>query len=56
MVNRNRRNAKPTELPTRPVSVHRLSRSLALAMVRTDYPRKLTQSIAEFLQKIFTSQ
>ncbi len=34
------------------VAGHRLSRSLALAMVRTDYPRKLTESIAEFLQKI----
>ena len=38
------------------VAGHRLSRSLALAMVRTDYPRKLTESIAEFLQKILTSQ
>ena len=38
------------------VAGHRLSRSLALAMVRTDYPRKLTQSIAEFLQKILTNQ
>lgn len=38
------------------VARHRLSRSLALAMVRTDYPRKLTESIAEFLQKILTSQ
>jgi hypothetical protein len=38
------------------VAGHRLSRSLALAMVRTDYPRKLTESIAELLQKILTSQ
>ncbi len=38
------------------VAGHRLSRSLALAMVRTDYPRKLTESIAEFLQKILISQ
>lgn len=41
---------------TYPVAGHRLSRSLALAMVRTDYPRKLTESIAELLQKILTSQ
>jgi DNA-binding transcriptional LysR family regulator len=27
-----------------------LIRSLALAMVRTEYPRKLTESIAEFLR------
>ena len=38
------------------VAGHRLTRSLALAMVRTDYPRKLTESVAEFLQKILTSQ
>lgn len=31
-------------------------RTLALAMVRTDYPRKLTESVAELLQKILTSQ
>jgi DNA-binding transcriptional LysR family regulator len=29
---------------------HRLNRSVALAMARADYPRKLTQSIADFLQ------
>jgi DNA-binding transcriptional LysR family regulator len=29
---------------------HRLTRSLALAMARTDCPRKLTESIANFLQ------
>jgi DNA-binding transcriptional LysR family regulator len=29
---------------------HRLNRSVALAMARTEYPRKLTQSIAEFLR------
>jgi DNA-binding transcriptional LysR family regulator len=34
---------------------HRLTRSLALAMVRTDYPRKLTTSIAEFLHKALTA-
>jgi DNA-binding transcriptional LysR family regulator len=37
------------------VAGHRLTRSLALAMVRTDYPRKLTESVADFLQKILTS-
>jgi DNA-binding transcriptional LysR family regulator len=29
---------------------HRLNRSVALAMARTEYPRKLTQSIADFLR------
>src|ERR1700723_2531361 len=29
---------------------HRLNRSVALAMARTEYPRKLTKSIAEFLR------
>jgi DNA-binding transcriptional LysR family regulator len=29
---------------------HRLTRSLALARIQTDYPRKLTESIASFLQ------
>jgi DNA-binding transcriptional LysR family regulator len=38
------------------VAGHRLTRSLALAMVRTSYPRKLTESVAEFLQKILTSE
>jgi DNA-binding transcriptional LysR family regulator len=38
------------------VAGHRLTRSLALAMVRTVYPRKLTESVAEFLQKILASQ
>jgi DNA-binding transcriptional LysR family regulator len=38
------------------VAGHSLTRSLALAMVRTNYPRKLTESIADFLQKILTSQ
>ena len=37
------------------VAGHRLTRSLALAMVRTDYPRQLTESVAEFLQKILTA-
>jgi hypothetical protein len=30
-------------------------RSLALAMVQTEYPRKLTVSIAEFLRAILTA-
>jgi DNA-binding transcriptional LysR family regulator len=34
------------------VNGHRLSRTLALAMVRTEYPRKLTLSIADSLQKM----
>jgi DNA-binding transcriptional LysR family regulator len=38
------------------VAGHRLTRSLALAMVGTAYPRKLTESVAEFLQKILASQ
>ena len=38
------------------VAGHRLTRSLALAMVRSSYPRKLTESVAEFLQKILTSE
>ncbi len=32
------------------VEGHRLTRTLALAMARTDYPRKLTESIAGFLK------
>jgi len=32
------------------VEGHRLTRSLALAMPRTDFPRKLTESIADFLR------
>ena len=32
------------------VEGHRLKRSLALAMAKTDYPRKLTESIANFLR------
>jgi DNA-binding transcriptional LysR family regulator len=38
------------------VAGHRLTRSLALAMVRTAYPRKLTESVAEFLQKILANE
>jgi DNA-binding transcriptional LysR family regulator len=38
------------------IAGHRLTRSLALAMVRTNYPRKLTQSVAEFLQKMLVPQ
>ena len=37
------------------VAGHHLTRSLALAMVRSDYPRKLTETVAEFLQKILTT-
>lgn len=33
---------------------HRLTRSLALARTQTDYPRKLTESIAGFLQSALT--
>ena len=29
---------------------------IAPTVLRTDYPRKLTESVAEFLQKILTSQ
>jgi DNA-binding transcriptional LysR family regulator len=32
------------------VDGHPLSRKVALAMVRTEYPRKLTESVAEFLR------
>jgi DNA-binding transcriptional LysR family regulator len=38
------------------VAGHRLTRSLALATVRTNYPRQLTESVAEFMQKILTSE
>jgi len=34
------------------VKGHRLTRSLALAMAQADYPRKLTESIASFLQAV----
>lgn len=37
------------------VNGHRLSRNLALAMVRTDYPRRLALSIADSLQKMLAS-
>jgi len=37
------------------VEGHRLTRRLALAMAQTDYPRKLTESIADFLQKALAS-
>jgi DNA-binding transcriptional LysR family regulator len=36
------------------VNGHRLSRTLALAMVRTEYPRKLTLSIADSLEKMLS--
>ena len=35
---------------------HRLTRSLALATARTDCPRKLTESIANFLQTILVQE
>jgi DNA-binding transcriptional LysR family regulator len=38
------------------VDGHRLKRSLALAMARTDCPRKLTESIASFLQNVLAEQ
>jgi len=34
---------------------HSISRMLGLAMVRTDYPRKLTESIAKSLQQMLTA-
>jgi len=34
------------------IAGHRLTRSLALAMVRTDYPHKLRQAVADFLQRL----
>jgi DNA-binding transcriptional LysR family regulator len=37
------------------VDGHPVVRSLALAMVKTEYPRKLTVSIAEFLRTILTA-
>jgi len=38
------------------VEGRRLSRTLALAMARTEYPRRLTLSIAESLQKLLAGQ
>jgi LysR family transcriptional regulator, nitrogen assimilation regulatory protein len=38
------------------VAGRRLTRSLALAIVRTNYPRKLTESVAEFLQILSSQQ
>jgi hypothetical protein len=35
---------------------HRISRMLGLVMMRTDYPRKLTESIANALQKMLGEQ
>jgi len=37
------------------VDGHHITRSLALAMVQTDYPRKLTVSIAESLRMMLTA-
>jgi DNA-binding transcriptional LysR family regulator len=36
------------------VEGERISRGLGLAMVKTEYPRQLTQAVAEFLQKSLT--
>jgi DNA-binding transcriptional LysR family regulator len=33
------------------VEGHRLNRTVALATVQTDYPRKLTESVIEFLRR-----
>lgn len=38
------------------VGGHRLTRTLALAMIRTESPRRLTQSIANFLRDALTEQ
>ena len=38
------------------VGGHRLTRKLALAMIRTESPRRLTQSIANFLRDALTEQ
>jgi DNA-binding transcriptional LysR family regulator len=38
------------------VKGHRLTRSLALAAAQADYPRKLTESIASFLQGVLKSE
>jgi DNA-binding transcriptional LysR family regulator len=38
------------------VKGHRLARSLALAMAQADYPRKLTESIAGFLQGVLKQE
>jgi hypothetical protein len=42
-------------LQTFRVEGHPITRGLALAMVRTDYPRKLTVSIAESLRALLTA-
>jgi len=38
------------------VDGHRVSRGLGLAMMRTDYPRKLTESISNFLQAMLKDE
>ena len=38
------------------IAGHRLARSLALAMVRSAYPRTLMQAVADFLRKLLTTQ
>lgn len=43
---------KPRFFQTHRIAGHRLTRNQALAMARVDYPRKLTESVAEFLQSL----
>ena len=43
---------KPRFFHTHRIARHRLVRKQALAMARVDYPRKLTESVAEFLQTL----
>ena len=46
---------RPCFFQTYRVDGHPVTRSLALAMVQTEYPRKLTVSIAEFLRSILAA-
>ena len=57
MVSHNRRNAalNGESLGVFLAAIARQCR-IAPTVVRTDYPRKLTESVAELLQKILTSQ
>ena len=41
---------RPSFFQTFRIEGHRITRGVGLAMVRTDYPRKLTESIANSLQ------
>jgi LysR family transcriptional regulator, nitrogen assimilation regulatory protein len=47
---------RPRFFRTYRINDRRLTRKLALAIVRTDYPRKLTLSIAESLQKMLAPE